>query len=565
MFSRAKQRQLYRINHNPMRYLILLTLVAFSSLSFAQVRHKADFEKDIRSVKTTLDGKKLIIKSKKWQKPGLGPRWRDYLIYDFESKSIRFFSRRGPYGGFSPNANYFLETEMSYVDRKRGPYEVTLWNLDTDKTQSWKNEHFGLAVYDDGRVLASKAKTYKGSASLDNLTTLYLYDPNGSDKPKELVGKKEVLAKWLYNYDYGLDTDSEFFQWLSPDNLSSWGGDLYSESYRFVSLKLYDLENGGQKDVIVSFDGDTTSSPANTVLAVDGEQAIMRRSSRKNKGQWLDYFISADTDKKMGISNQDTHTVPAHYQMLNGKIYQFNSTGTVVTRFVKNSTGLIHSDRVWYPKIPRAVLNGSEYRFTIAADKYLVAVPTKRTGEVADVIIYDLNTESVVDSFALYQKDKPKEAASSYSTKTLYKSDLLNSYDDISLPYTLRNPSGRQVTGLSGASSIGGGGQVFAIGKIGVAAAASGAPIILSLTRYTASNGSEVSTYYVSVFDKDGNYKASKEIGTVQRSSAGRTYAVVNFRIQREPYNTFSIIGEQQFEQRKTAFRITIEPTGNIH
>lgn len=547
-----------------MRYLVISLLLTLASTSFAQNRTKVDFEKDVRSIKTTLDGKKLIVKSKKWKRPGLGPSWRDYLVYDFESKSIRFFSRTGPYGGFSPNANYFVETEMSYADRKRGPYEVTLLNLATDEKKSWENEHFGLAVYDDGKVLASKAKTYKGSASLDNLTTLYLYDPNGSDKPKELVGKKEVLAKWLYNYDYGLDTDSEFFQWLSPDNLTSWGGDLYSESYRFVSLKLYDLENGGQKDVIVSFDDDTTSLPANTILAVDGKSAMMRRGSRKNKDQWLDYFITA-SGEKMGISNQDTHTVPAHYQMLNGKIYQFNSTGTVVTRFVKNSTGLIHSDRVWYTKIPQAMLNGANYKFALASEQYLVGVPTKRTGEVADVIIYDLNAEAVVDNFALYQKDKPKEAASSYSTKTLYKSDLLNSYDDISLPYTLRNPSGRQVTGLSGASSIGGGGQVFAIGKIGVAAAASGAPILLSLTRYTASNGSEVSTYYVSVFDKNGNYKASKEIGTVQRSSAGRTYAVVNFKIQREPYNTFSIIGEQQFEQRKTAFKITIEPTGNIH
>lgn len=547
-----------------MRYFIFSLLFTLSSLSFAQIRHKADFEKDIRSVKTTLDGKKLIIKSKKWRQSGLGPRWRDYLIYDFESKSIRFLSRRGPYGGFSPNANYFLETEMSYVDRKRGPYEVTLWNLDTDKTQSWENEHFGLAVYDDGKVLASKAKTYKGGANLDELKTLYLYDPKGSNKPKELVGKKEVLAKWLYNYDYGLDTDSEFFQWLSPDNLSSWGGDLYSKSSRFVSLKLYDLENGNQKDFIVSFDGDTTSLPENIILAVDGDQAILRRRSRENEGQWLDYYISADSGKKMGISNQDTHAVPAHYQMLNGNIYQFNSTGTVVTRFVKNSTGLIHSDRVWRTKIPQAMLNGEEYKFTLASEKYLVGVPTKRTGATADLIVYDLNTESVVDNFPIYQKDKPKEAESSYSTKTLYKSDLLNSYDRLSMPYTLRNPSGRSVTGLPGASSIGGG-QVFAIGMIGVAAGASDAPILLSLTRYTASNGSEVSTYYVSVFDKDGNYKASKEIGKVERSSAGRTYAVVNFKIQREAYNTFTIIGEQQFEQRKTAFKITIEPTGNIH
>lgn len=545
-----------------MRYLIISLLLTLASTSFAQNRTKVDFEKDVRSIKTTLDGKKLIVKSKKWKRPGLGPSWRDYLVYDFESKSIRFFSRTGPYGGFSPNANYFVETEMSYVDSKRGPYEVTLLNLATDEKKTWKNEHFGLAVYDDGKVLATKAKTYKGAASVDSFKTLYFYDPK-TELSEVLLDKKEQLWKELYSTDHGIDADRDFFQLLSPDKLTSWGGDLYNTGYG--TYKYYDLKKGSKKEFRIVFPNDTTSRPINLVLAVDGASAILRRSSRKNKGQWLDYFISADSDKKMGISNQDTHTVPAHYQMLNGKIYQFNSTGTVVTRFVKNSTGLIHSDRVWYTKIPPAMLNGADYNFTLASERYLVGVPTKRTGEVADVIIYDLNAEAVVDNFALYQKDKPKEAVSSYSTKTLYKSDLLNSYDDISLPYTLRNPSGRQVTGLSGASSIGGGGQVFAIGKIGVAAAASDAPIILSLTRYTASNGSEVSTYYVSVFDKDGNYKASKEIGTVQRSSAGRTYAVVNFKIQREPYNTFSIIGEQQFEQRKTAFRITIEPTGNIH
>lgn len=210
------------------------------------------------------------------------------------------------------------------------------------------------------------------------------------------------------------------------------------------------------------------------------------------------------------------------------------------------------------------MLNGSDYRFTIASDKYLVAVPTIRTGKEADVIIYDLETEAIVDNFSLYQNDKPKEAAPSYSTKRLYKSDLLNSYDRLSMPYTLRNPSGRSVTGLPGASSIGGG-QVYALGMIGVAAGNSDAPILLSLTRHTASNGSVVSTYHVSVFDKDGNFKSSKAIGNVEQSSGGRTYAVVNFKIQREAYNTFTIIGEQQFEQRKTPFKITIEPTGNIH
>jgi hypothetical protein len=545
-----------------MKYLVFITLIFIVNLSIGQTRSKVDFEKDVNSIKTTLDGNRLIIKSDKWQKPGLGPSWRDYLVYDFESKSIRFFSRKGPYGGFSPNANYFVETKMSYVDRKRGPYEVTLLNLTTNQKQSWKNEHFGLAAYDDGRVLVSRARTYKGSASVDDLSGLYLYDPKEGNKPVELLGKKEPLEREMYNYDYGFPTDPKFFQWLSPDHLSSWGGNLYNE-FSYPVFNYYDLKNGSKQQVVVRLLEDTVSLPTNKVLAIDGNSAIMRRGSRKNKHQWLDYFITADSDKKMGISNQDTHVVPAHYQMINGQIYQFDTQSGITTRFRKNSTGLIASDRVWYPKIPRAMLNGSEYRFTIAADKYLVAVPTKRTGEVADVIVYDLVADAVVDNFTLYQKDKPKETASNYSTKTLYKSDLLNSYDYMSLPYTSSYASGREVTGLSGASSIGGGGQVFAIGQFGFTASEN--LILLSLTRYKASNGSEVSTYYVSIFDKDGNYKTGKEIGKIERSSGGRTYAVVNFKVQREPYNTFSIVGEQQFEQRKTPFKITIEPTGTIH
>jgi len=544
-----------------MKYFVFSLLITLSSLTFAQNRFNADFEKDVRSIRTTLDGKKLIIKSKKWQKPGLGPSWRDYLVYDFESKSIRFFSRTGPYGGFSPNANYFVETEMSYLDRKRGPYEVTLLNLNTNEKKSWENEHFGLAVYDDGKVLATKAKTYKGSASVDVLSGVYLYNPEGGkkQKPKELIGKKEVLAKWLYNYDYGLDTDSEFFQLLSPDNLSSWGGDLYNTGYGIY--KFYDLVNGNKQEFRVSFPGDTTSRPTNLVLAVDGKSAIMRKGSRENKEQWQDYFINADSGEKEPMSNHNTHKVPVHYQMKDGEIYQFDKENGVVMRF-NTSSGSLVSDKVWYTKIPQTMLNGEDYKFVIASDKYMAAIPTKRTGKVADVIIYDLDTDAVVDNFPLYQKDKPKETASSYSTKTLYKSDLLNSYDYMSLPYTSGYASGREVTGLSGASSIGGG-QVFAIGQVG--STASGNLILLSLTRYTASNGSEVSTYYVTIFDKDGNYKNSKEIGNVQRSSGGRTFAVVNFKVQREPYNTFSIVGEQQFEQRKTAFKITIEPSGNIH
>lgn len=543
-----------------MKYFVFSLLLFVTQLSFSQDRSKVDFQKDVRSIKTTLDGKKLIIKSKKGSRSSLGANWRDYLIYDFESKSIRFFSRTGPFGGFSPNANYFIYTGLQYSDRKRGPYKVTLLNLATDQKQSWDNEHFGLAVYDDGKVLASKAKTYKGAARIDDFKTLYLYDPE-TGKSKEILGKKEPLGKELYSTDHGIDAGPNFFQLLSPDNLTSWGGDLYNTGYG--TYKFYDLRDGSKKEFRIPFPDDTTSRPKNLVLEVDGTSAIMRRSSRKNDGQWLDYFITADSDKKIGISNQDTHVTPAHYQMINGKIYQFSGANGIVTRFKIGSMGLPISDRVWYTKIPRAMLNGAEYRYTFASEKYLVGVPTKRTGEAADVIIYNLYTDEVVDNFSLYQKDKPKETASSYSTKTLYKSDLLNSYDYMSLPYTSGYGSGREVTGLSGASSIGGGGQVFAIGKIG--STASGYPILLSLTRYTASNGSEVSTYYVSIFDKEGNYKASKEIGTVQRSSAGRTFAVVNFKVQSEPYNTFSIVGEQQFEQRKTPFKITIEPSGNIH
>ncbi|WP_323756778.1 hypothetical protein [Roseivirga sp.] len=544
-----------------MRYFVFFLLIILSHLSLAQDRAKVDFEKDVRSVKTTLDGKKLIIKSKKWSNTALGSSWRDYLIYDFESKSINFFSRTGPYGGFSPNANYFIETELSYVDRKRGPYEVTLLNMASNEKQSWKNENFGLAVYDNGKVLASNAKTYKGGASVDSFSTLYIYDPQTKGK-REVVGKKELLEKELYSKDHGIDAEQKFFHLMSPDNLSSWGGELYSKYYTEF-LNYYDFRDGSKQAFNIRFADDTTSSPERLVLMVDGKSAMMRVTSRRNDDQWQDYFIRADSDKKLAMSNHITHKTPVHYQMQDNIIYQFDNEDGVIMRF-NTSSGLPVSDKLFFPKIPKAMLNGEEYRFTIASEKYLVATPTKRTGEVADVIIYDLENNAVVDNFALYQKDKPKETTSSYSTKTLYKSDLLNSYDRLSLPYTLGDPSGRQVTGLSGASSIGGG-EVFAIGMIGVAAGASDAPILLSLTRYKASNGSEVSTYYVSVFDKDGNYKTSKEIGSVQQSNTGRTYAAVNFKIQREAYNTFTIIGEQQFEQRKTPFKITIEPSGNIH
>lgn len=543
-----------------MRYLVFFLLILFFHQSFAQKRDKPDFKYGVRSVKTTLDGKKLIIKSFRWHRPGSGPYTREYLIYDFESESIRFFEKVGPYGGFSPNAKYFLNTKLSYLHMKKSPYESKLLNMETNKELSWKNEHFALAVYDDGNVLATKAKTVKSIAKVSRFQTLYLYNPKGG-KPQELIGKKESLENEIYGKDQGIDADPKFFQLLSPDNLTSWGGNIYNTDYRTTSFNVYDLTTGSKKEVRVNFP-DTTKLPKNLVLMVDGESAMMRRGSRGNDAQWQDYFIHAGSEKAVAMSSHETHKTPVQYQMLNDKLYQFDNENGVIMRF-NTSSGLPVSDKVWYPKIPQGMLIGQYYRYAVAADKYLVAVPSKRLEEVGDVIIYDLETNAVVDNFSLYQKEKPKEAASSYSTKTLYKSDLLNSYDRLSLPYTLGNPSGRQVTGLSGASSIGGGGQVFAIGQIG--STASGNLILLSLSRYTASNGSEVSTYYVSIFDKDGNYKNGKEIGNVQRSSVGRTYAVVNFKIQREPYNTFSIVGEQQFEQRKTAFKITIEPTGNIH
>ncbi len=543
-----------------MKHLIIVPFLFLVHVSLGQTKPEVDFQKDVFSVSTSIDGKKLYIKSDEWHPRAYGPYVRDYLIYDFELKSLRFFPESGPFGGFSPRGKYFLNTKLRYVDMKRAPYRSKLLNLETGDEQVWENEHFALAVYDDGKVLAAKAKNRKSMARVEKLSTLYLHDPRGG-KPKVLIGKKDPLAKPTYVSSSGVEADRHFFHLLSPDNLSSWGGSLYNEHYSSTVFNWYDFTDGSKKEVRFKFPGDTTSLPSNAILAVNGQNAILRRGSRKNKGQWLDYFVSGESGEKQGIGNQDTHTKPAQYQMVENRVYQFDQAGTIVTRFEIKSGGVV-SDRVWYPKIPRAILNAESYKYRIASDKYLIAVPSKRTGKVADVIIYDLDNDAVVDNFSLYQKDKPKKVASSYSTKKLYKSDLLNNYDRLSLPYTLYNPSGREVTGMAGASNIGGG-QVFAIGMIGTTAR--GNPILLSLTRYKASNGSVVSTYYVSVFDENGAYKGGRKIGSVERSSAGRTYAVVNFKIQREPYNTFSIVGEQQFEQRKTPFKLTIEPSGNIH
>jgi hypothetical protein len=544
-----------------MRSLIFFTLTVLTQLSFSQDRSKVDFQQDINSVTVTLDGKKLFINTTRWNPKAYGPYVRDYLIYDFQSRSVRMFKEAGPFGGLSPNGRYFLTTKLRFMDMKRSPYKTTLVDLETGEQKVWEDEHFGLAVYDDGHVLATKAKNRKSIARVEEFKTLYLYNPDGEGKARELIDKKESLEKDAYLSAENVPANPEFFQLLSPDQLSSWGGDLINNS-RYPQFDLFDLKTGAKTEFVIRFPDDTTSLPTNQILAVEGKNAILRRESRKNKGQWTDYFVNAGTGEKQGIANQDTHTTPAQYQLLNGKVYQFDNSGTLVTRF-ETSSGKAISDKVWYPKIPRAMLTEEKYKYAIASDKYLVIVPSERTGRTAEMLIYDLTTNAVVDNFILYKKDKPKTVASaSAPAKKLYKSNLLNSYDRMSLPYTVRNPSGREVTGLSGASSIGRG-QVFAIGMIGTTANKN--PILLSLTRYTASNGSQVSTYYVSVFDENGVHQRTKEIGTVQRSSSGRTFAVVNFKIQREQYNTFTIVGEQQFEQRKTPFKLTIEPSGNIH
>ena len=543
-----------------MKYPFFFLFLFTSQLCFGQDRSKIDFQKDVQSVKTTLDGKKLIIKSKKWHPRPYGPEVRDYVIYDFESKSIRFFSEAGPYGGLSPHGKYFLNTKLRYLDMKRAPFKSSLLNLETGKETAWENENFALMAYDNETVLATKAKNLKSMARVEKFSTLYIHDLNGG-KPLSVLSKKEELSKASYLTLDNVDADRHFFHLLSPDYLTSWGNP-YNEHYSSTVFNWYDLRTGNKKEIRFKFPGDTTSLPSNLLLAVNGQHAILRRESRKHKSTWLDYFVSAVTGEKQGIANQDTHTSPAQYQMINSKIYQIDNAGTMVTRF-ETSSGNAINDKVWYPKISQALVAGANYQFAVASDQYLVAVPVKRTGEEDQVVIYDLITDVLVDSFTLHKRDKPKESvSSSYTTKKLYKSDLLNNYDRLSLPYILRNPSGREVTGLSGATSIGVG-QVFAIGMIGTTAHKS--PILLSLTRYTASNGSVVSTYYVSVFDENGIVKSNREIGTVQRSSAGRTFAAVNFKIQREQYNTFTIVGEQQFEQRKTEFKLTIEPSGNIH
>ena len=395
---------------------------------------------------------------------------------------------------------------------------------------------------------------------MDEFSTLYIHYPKGG-KPKSLVGKKETLGKPSYlTTPKSLAADDDFYHLLTPDRLHSWGGELYSEA-GYPTYHYYDLSTGAKKTTTIRFEGDTTTLPKRQLLVVNGAQGVLRSGSRKNKDQWIDYFISVETGEKQGISNHDTHSTPAQYQMAGTKLYQFNGDGTIITRF-ETGTGKAISDKVWYPQIPRAMLTEDAYRFAIASGQFLFVIPSKRTGKEAQALVYDLTTNAVIDSFVLFKKDQPKVVTAATPTKQLYKSDLLNSYDRISLPYQSGYASGRDVTGLSGSGYIGSG-KVYAVGMIGKTA--SGNPILLSLTRYTASNGSEVSTYYVSVFDKNGVHKGSKQIGTVQRSSSGRTFAVVKFRIQREKYNTFTIVGEQQFEQRKTPVKLTIEPSGNIH
>lgn len=543
-----------------MRLLSYLLLLTISVQAFSQDRAKVDFQKDISAVQITLDGNRVLIKSEDWHPRAYGPYVRDYVLYDLPAKSIRFFSESGPYGRLSPNGNYFSNTKLKYVNAKKATYKSSLLNLESGARKEWENEHFALVPFSDGMVLATKAKTKKSIARMESFSTLYLYNPNGG-KPKQLVGKKEVLGKKSYQtITVQLDADDDFFHLVSPDNLTSWGGEIYNEA-GYPTLKFYDLQTGSKQERTIRFEGDTTTLPKRWMLAVEGKYGVMRNGSRKYKDQWTDYFISVESGEKQGIANQDTQTEPAQYQMLNGKVYQFNSTGTIITRF-ETSSGKAISDKVWYPQIPKAMLTEDKYRFAIAADRYLFVLPAKRTGQEAQALVYDLSTDAIIDNFVLYKKDIPKAVASATPTKKPYKSDLLNSYDNLSLPYQSGYASGRNVTGLAGSGNIGAG-QVFAVGKIGNTA--NGNLVLLSLTRYTASNGSEVSTYHVSVFDKNGVHQRSKQIGTVQRSSAGRTFAVVNFRIKRESYNNYSIIGEQQFEQRKTPLKFTIDSSGIFH
>ena len=173
------------------RYIIFFLFIA---LVVSQTKAQSiSFYGGISSIKTSTDGRYLILAD--------GPvsahngQYQNILVYDAHNRTSNFLAENSTYGGFSGAMSY-----MAFSSIGRSGIDIisksSLVNIESGKVNSLSNEHFIIGVYDDGRVLATKAKIEKKYPATKSQSGLYIYDPS-SRETMQIMSEKVDLEKYL--------------------------------------------------------------------------------------------------------------------------------------------------------------------------------------------------------------------------------------------------------------------------------------------------------------------------------------------------------------------------------
>tara|TARA_A100000171_G_scaffold52999_1_gene75264 strand:- start:13458 stop:15032 length:1575 start_codon:yes stop_codon:yes gene_type:complete len=516
------------------RYIIFFLFIA---LAVSQTKAQSiSFYGGISSIKTSTDGRYLILAD--------GPvsahngQYQNILVYDAHNRTSNFLAENSTYGGFSGAMSY-----MAFSSIGRSGIDIisksSLVNIESGKVNSLSNEHFIIGVYDDGRVLATKAKIEKKYPATKSQSGLYIYDPS-SRETMQIMSEKVDLEKYLASAHK-----------FSPDYHFLW---KYEGGF-----EVYDLRNA--KKIGIEPQLPNIGFSRARLSTIDGSKAVISRLKPLDP-EWDDYYFDAENNELILLGDQNKPKMG--YKFFGGNLYSIDVENRVVSRLKKEGDKFVE-DASWSFSSVNNRMKGEQYQFELISEINLAAIPSKKQTD-ANMLLVDLRSNEITDDLNLY----PSKVSTVTSTpkptvpqRPLYNSNLLNSYNLLRLPWALdyNTLQGRSVNGLDGASDIGGilNGNLSAIGEIGQTQ--EGDLILLSMWRGIVS-GSDVSWFKVSVFGTDGTHKRTENIGVTQKSRGAIT-AQIEFNIRTEG-NTTVIRAYQTNGSSLDSYKLIVNASGNI-
>lgn len=494
----------------PIYFVLLFTL----TLSLAQGQTKEPFinlDRGIGEIRTAPGQRYLQL---------IGPTYRGptpnamkaFLIFDFETGKADYYKEQNSYTSFSPNYSYFASSLAEDIGPNRVSYSNTLKALKGGaRGRTPSNDYMVLEVFDDGDVLATKAKT-DGMGSVKSQSGLYLLDSK-TGSATEIFGKKLDSRSYM---DQGHTA-------FSPSKDQFW-------KEKYLEIEVVDFPSAKVSTIKPQIDGMKITN-VNDISAVNGQYGIIKITiSGHPQYKYFYALLNPDSGKVAVIGEgSNEYTATRNFWLGEDKLYEIMADEKKVDVYnIQNSQPEFYGSYSFETIGDR--LNGPN-AFAIGGDEKLAIIPTEYRQDGA-MIIFDLKSQFIEFEVPVFVKDPAKTSAIASGpqkpVKKVFNNVFLNSFDPLPLPYILDygRLQGRAVT-------LPNGNAASAIGLLGYTA--QGHPIVLTMRRYMMAS-SDNSRFSVSIYDENAKFIAGRELGYTQLVN-GQATAKVVFAISRSGNN----------------------------